>query len=564
MVHRTKPCISDHFSTKMYPKQKKRCSYDKKNMSRAVKLVLDKRISKRRAAKMCGVPESTLRALVKRGKDTPMTGKASLIPEQHERQLKDHIIHLAKIGFPLSHSGVLKLANNTAVFLNLRKETDKPLSVHWFRRFMRRWPDLQLVRPQKLGMRRAAATSEKAVSSYFKELEEIFNKYDLKEKPHLIYNIDETGFQYEHEPQLVVAKRGQKVNNIVTDRGDITTVLAAGNAIGQAIPPYFIFKGQRLSSDLKTGTLPGSGFRMTRSGWSNGEVFMDYIQNHITKYMPSRSDNDHVLFLYDGHKSHISLPLIEFALTQKIILFVLPPHTSHILQPLDVSVFGPLKRCFHSECQRYMHQNPGERITRYQVGQLISRAYQKSFTSQNLISAFRKTGVFPFNPTTVDKDNFLPAEFLQSNNSPSETVANPATLGDFLTSQIPTPREKKSKKRQYAYRPGGVAITESKIILKLRKVAPNKDDDCNKTGPSKPYSPAKPMVSSSDDEEVCCVCKRFSPPNLRDRLRLEVKFVDWTQCGNCGHWVHLDFCVPLRKDDVGSAEYLCPHCGDEE
>ncbi|KAJ8024178.1 hypothetical protein HOLleu_36831 [Holothuria leucospilota] len=374
---------------------------------------------------MCGVPESTLRALVKRGKDTPMTGKASLIPEQHERQLKDHIIHLAKIGFPLSRSGVLKLANYTAVFLNLRKETDRPISVHWFRRFMRRWPDLQLVRLQKLGMRRPEG----------------------QQRP--------------------------------------------------AIPLYFIFKGQQLSSDLKTGTLPGSGFRMTRSGWSNGEVFMDYIQNHITKYMPSCSDNDHVLFLYDGHKSHISLPLIEFALTQKIILFVPPPHTSHILQPLDVSVFGPLKRCFHSECQRYMHQNPGERITRYQPDSHSTREKIKKTTICLL------------------------------------------------------------------YRPGGVAITESKIILKLRKVAPNKDDDCNKPGPSKPYSPAKPVVSSSGDEEVCCVCKRFLPPNLRDTLRLEAKFVDWTQCGNCGHWVHLDFCIPLRKDDVRSAEYLCPHCGDE-
>ncbi|KAJ8019640.1 hypothetical protein HOLleu_41300 [Holothuria leucospilota] len=184
--------------------EKECCSYDKKSMSRAVKLVLDKRMSKRRAAKICGVSKSTLRALVKRGQDTPMTGKAPLIPEQHERQLKDHIIYLAKTGFPLSCSGVLKpkLANNTAVFLNLRKE---------FHRFMQRWPDLQLMHSQKLGMRRAAATSQRRVSSYYKELEEIFNKYDLKERPHIIQSIDETGFQIEHEPQLVVAKRGQKV-----------------------------------------------------------------------------------------------------------------------------------------------------------------------------------------------------------------------------------------------------------------------------------------------------------------------------------------------------------------
>ena len=45
----------------------------------------------------------------------------------------------------------------------------------------------------------------------------------------------------------------------------------------------------------------------------------------------------------DNHESHISIPLIELAIANNVCLLGLPPHTTHILQPLDVGVFGPLK-----------------------------------------------------------------------------------------------------------------------------------------------------------------------------------------------------------------------------
>ena len=48
--------------------------------------------------------------------------------------------------------------------------------------------------------------------------------------------------------------------------------------------------------------------------------------------------------LYDGHSSHVGLDLIETAQADNVHLFVLPPHSSHILQPLDVSIFGPFKK----------------------------------------------------------------------------------------------------------------------------------------------------------------------------------------------------------------------------
>ena len=47
-----------------------------------------------------------------------------------------------------------------------------------------------------------------------------------------------------------------------------------------------------------------------------------------------------ILLVLDGHGSHDTLPIIDLALSHGIIIFCLPPHTTHKLQPLDVGVFG--------------------------------------------------------------------------------------------------------------------------------------------------------------------------------------------------------------------------------
>ena len=52
------------------------------------------------------------------------------------------------------------------------------------------------------------------------------------------------------------------------------------------------------------------------------------------------------MLLFDGHTSHITIEAIEFCQANNIILFCLPPHTAHALQPLDVAVFKSLKDKF--------------------------------------------------------------------------------------------------------------------------------------------------------------------------------------------------------------------------
>ena len=55
------------------------------------------------------------------------------------------------------------------------------------------------------------------------------------------------------------------------------------------------------------------------------------------------------LLIVDGHSSHINLKFIDYADRNRILLAVLPPHSTHRLQPLDVSVFSPLATYYTEE-----------------------------------------------------------------------------------------------------------------------------------------------------------------------------------------------------------------------
>ena len=182
-----------------------------------------------------------------------------------------------------------------------------------------------------------------------------------------------------------------------------------------AVLPYFVFPGKRMMPDLLTGASPGANGCMSDSGWSNSEVFRDYLQMHFMKFVPSHSDQK-ILLILDGHKSHVSVGLVEWANTQGIILYILPAHTSHLLQPMDVGCYGPLQRIYNSLCHKFMRETSGT-ITRYNICELACTAYTRALSAENLQAAFSRTGIFPLDKDAIAKEFLIPSEVFIADNS---------------------------------------------------------------------------------------------------------------------------------------------------
>jgi DDE superfamily endonuclease len=87
------------------------------------------------------------------------------------------------------------------------------------------------------------------------------------------------------------------------------------------------------------------------------------------------------------------------------MLVVLPPHSTHRLQPLDVGIFSPLANAYSNELDRLIQSSHGfTRMTKRNFWRLFSTAWTSAFTIQNIMSAFAAPGLVPLNPSKVLDD----------------------------------------------------------------------------------------------------------------------------------------------------------------
>ena len=96
----------------------------------------------------------------------------------------------------------------------------------------------------------------------------------------------------------------------------------------------------------------------TSSAWMTVDIFSEQYLPHFIKHSKCTPEKP-VLLILDNHCSHISLPAIELARKSGIVMLTLSPHTSHKLQPLDRSVYGPMKTYYNRAMDNWMREHPG-------------------------------------------------------------------------------------------------------------------------------------------------------------------------------------------------------------
>ena len=115
------------------------------------------------------------------------------------------------------------------------------------------------------------------------------------------------------------------------------------------------------------------------------------------------------MLLLDGHASHISTAAIQFCVDEKIILLCLPPHTTHILQPLDVGVFSPLASTYKRLVQRKTRLGGGYSIDKVDFLEFYKQAREQAMRSEVICSAWEKAGLHPYKPDLI-LDRFPPQQ----------------------------------------------------------------------------------------------------------------------------------------------------------
>ena len=349
-------------------------------------------------AVLYGVPKSTLHDRISgRVRHGTKPGPSPYLDHTEEQELADHLITVAKIGYGKTRKEVKMIAENVAKEKKVLRATR--ISDGWWKSFLHRNQDLSLRRADSTAHIRMDSINQESISQYFNLLEQTMRSHNIQKSPNQIYNMDETGMPLSPRTPNIVTQNGQKkVRYRTSGKKEQITIIACANAAGQAIPPMIIFEGKYLNHEWTIGEVPGTIYGMSEKGWTDQELFMFWLKHSLSHAVPARP----LLLLLDGHSSHFELSSIQLAEKEGVIILCLPPHTTHESQPLDCSVFGPLKKQWTQVCHDFQQANKGAVISKYVFSRLFSQAWLQALSGHNIIAGFHKCGVYSFNRNAIE------------------------------------------------------------------------------------------------------------------------------------------------------------------
>lgn len=376
-----------------------------------------------------------------------------IFSNNEECMLTDYLLKASKMHYGLTAYQARTLAFEYALALKKKCPQswgkNKAAGYDWLKGFMGRNNQLSLRAPEATSLGRATSFNKANVDAFFNNLMTVYDKYKLA--PDCIYNCDETGVNTVNNPPRVIAARGEKQVGQVTsaERGEQVTVLCTVNAIGNTVPPVFIYPRVRYKDVFLRGAPPGSLALPSRSGWMCANLFVLSL-DHIIKHTKCSKEHP-ILLVLDNHESHVNIDVINKAKENGVIMLTFPPHCSHRLQPLDVSVYASFKSHYNRVCNDWLVSNPGKTITIYCIAELVGQAYPLAVSQKNIISGFQKTGIYPFNSEPFGEEDYLmsavtdrPLEPACTSPSVSIEVPSCSHVSDD-TSDIQTPEKTTSE-----------------------------------------------------------------------------------------------------------------------
>ncbi|KAH8621966.1 hypothetical protein IG631_23361 [Alternaria alternata] len=351
----------------------------------------------RPAAAIYNVAEATLRrrrAGIPARRDCQPNSRK--LTEREEQVIIRYILDLDTRGFAPTYEAVRDMADKL-----LATRGAGQVGVHWPRNFVKRTDSLTTCFNRAYDRQRALCEDSALIKSWFKLVEETKAKYGICDGD--VYNFDEAGFMMgKITTQLVVtgSERRGRPKAIQPGNREWVTLIAAINAAGWSVPPFLIFAGQYHLSAWYEEDIPRDwAIAVSDNGWTNNELGVKWLK-HFNAYTKTRVVGARRLLVFDGHKSHHSLEFQELCKENNIYTLCMPPHSSHLLQPLDVGCFSPLKRAYSREVESLIRHHINH-ITKLEFLPAFKAAFNRSFTPANICSAFRGAGLVPLQPDAV-------------------------------------------------------------------------------------------------------------------------------------------------------------------
>ena len=336
---------------------------------------------------------------------------------------------LLELALHIRAARVTNASNNTP----LRSPTGR-INRKWLLHFQKRHPEIGGMYAQQLEHARKEGATFENGRRWFDAVEAMLEGYSYR--PEDIWNMDESGFGIGDEQafKVLVYLDSTQMHRVVGGKQEWVTDIECINAAGEALAPLIIFKGTTMNTRWLNERSPeGWHFATSKNGWTSNDLGLAWLKEVFDRQTSLMAAGRRRLLVAGGHGSHIRVDFIAYCMEHSIDLLIMPPHCSHVLQPLDVGVFSAFK-WYHTVEMHALSRLSSQRIPRAEWVELLSRARSKALTKENILAGWRGTGLWPVAPMHVLRN--LPKESPE----PTSQVATYTLRNDqfrlFTTSKL--------------------------------------------------------------------------------------------------------------------------------
>ncbi|KAF8241457.1 DDE-domain-containing protein, partial [Wilcoxina mikolae CBS 423.85] len=271
---------------------------------------------------------------------------------------------------------------------------------NWITRFLNRHPILVARFASRKDRQRAYASNPHTIQTDFQKLGKVMRARRFSDKA--ITNIDEKGFVMGISPRTkVVTRRGKKNPRIKQDgKREFIPALEEVSADGFVFTPYLIGKGSvHIFGWYKNvgGEDQNARRAVSPKGWTDSKIGYYWLTNVYDPISKAHCPGEPRLLILDGHVSHINYKFLTFCEANDIVVFCLPLHSTHVLQPLDVALFAPLQLAYRQAIEDYF-LTTAIGINRDLFFPLYKETHQQAYTLRNITVAFKNAELYHSTP----------------------------------------------------------------------------------------------------------------------------------------------------------------------
>lgn len=221
---------------------------------------------------------------------------------------------------------------------------------------------------------------------------------------HLKINYDESAWADDPGRKKLIFKRGCKYpERVINQTKSSVSVMFAATASGVLLPPYVIYKATNLYDAWTLGGPSGCLFNRTKSGWMDASIFADWFKSVIIPYC--RRFEGSKLLIGDNLSSHLSPEVVGLCEANQVKFTFLPANSTHLTQPLDVSLFRPMKGQWRQvlETNKMKSATGSQAFEKKHFPRLLRATLEgmDANLEKDIISGFVKCGLAPVNRKKV-------------------------------------------------------------------------------------------------------------------------------------------------------------------